>query len=425
MRLAKRFAVLVLSVLTASSLAAPSVVKLVKNGDAYSLLVDGNPYFIKGAGGSASMPLLVKLGGNSTRTWDAEKIDKQLDEAQKLGMKVTVGIWLGHVRDGFKYDDPKMVADQFKRAQAAILRYKNHPAVLMWGIGNEMESFGDGGDPNVWNAVEAIAKEAKRIDPNHPTMVVTADIGGKRIEALNKYCPDIDILGVNSYGGAASVFTRYKGLGGTKPYVLTEFGPLGPWEVGKTAWGAPIEATSTQKGATYREAYQKAVLDAKGLCLGAYAFVWGDKMESTATWFGMLLPTGERLEATDVMSEFWTGKPPANRVPKIDILEPVGPVDVEPNYRVRVHLKATDPEGNPLRVRWVLRGDTPRIGSEGKAEPNLPEYPDALLSGDLGSATLKLPSIPGGYRLFAYIYDGKGGAAVGNVPFHVHEASTK
>src|SRR4051794_12501165 len=73
--------------------AAAVPVELKKVGDGWQLLRDGKPYFIQGAGGDASKKLLVDCGGNSFRTWGADDIDKQLDEAQKLGLTVTVGIW--------------------------------------------------------------------------------------------------------------------------------------------------------------------------------------------------------------------------------------------------------------------------------------------------------------------------------------------
>ena len=117
----------------------PVPVKIVRENGAFHLMREGKPYFIKGAGGDGSKPGLQKLGANSFRTWGADNLGKQLDEAQKLGLTVTIGIWLGHTEQGFNYNDAKQVADQYEKAKEAILKYRNHPALLMWGIGNEME----------------------------------------------------------------------------------------------------------------------------------------------------------------------------------------------------------------------------------------------------------------------------------------------
>src|SRR5438128_2070126 len=76
------------------------------------------------------------------------------------------------------------------------------------------------------NSLSTIVKE---LDPHHPTMTVIAEAGGDKIKNLHRLCPEIDIIGINSYGGAATLGERYKKAGGTKPYVLTEFGPLGIW----------------------------------------------------------------------------------------------------------------------------------------------------------------------------------------------------
>ena len=78
--------------------------KLARTADGYQLLRNGAPYLIKGAGGDGSLEALAAAGGNSTRTWGADHLDSVLDEAQKRGVTVTVGIWLGHEEHGFKYD---------------------------------------------------------------------------------------------------------------------------------------------------------------------------------------------------------------------------------------------------------------------------------------------------------------------------------
>ncbi|MBC8138968.1 MAG: hypothetical protein H8F28_24090, partial [Fibrella sp.] len=302
-----------ISLLAAGNIAAAQgktsgMTKLVKKGETWQLLREGKPYFVKGVGGTQKLPLLKSLGGNSVRTWGVESAKRDLDAAHAQGLTMTLGIWLGHKVHGFKYDDPKMVQEQFEKAQAAIREFKNHPALLAWGIGNEME--GDGNDPLVWKAIQEIAAMAHKEDPNHPTMTVTAEIGGNanKAKAVQDLCPDIDIIGINSYGGLGSLADRLKEAGITKPYIVTEYGPNGPWEVGKTRWGVSLEPNSSEKAAMYLGNYLRSIRN-QPACLGSYAFLWGDKMEGTPTWFGMLLPgTGERLAATDAISYLWTGK---------------------------------------------------------------------------------------------------------------------
>jgi hypothetical protein len=381
--------------------------------------VNGKPFFIKGAGGDGSKQLLVDCGANSFRTWGADNIDDKLDEAQRLGLKVTIGIWLGHEEQGFHYDNPTQVAEQLETAKRDILKYRNHPAVLMWGIGNEMEGYGAGDDPHMWNAVEDIAKFAKQNDPNHPTMTVIAEVGGKKIPSINQYCPDIDVVGINSYGGGASIPARYKAAGGIKPYVMTEFGPPGVWESAKTPWGAVPEPTSTEKADMYRSVYDKAIKGAPGLCLGSYAFTWGNKQEATSTWFGMLLPNGAKLGPVDAMTEEWSGKPPAHKCPVISLLEMKDPVDSLPGSTVRAKLVASDPDGLPLSVKWILQRETAVYGNNGAAESTPPVYPEAILSGSLTGAEVQLPKESTGYRLFAYVSDTRGNSAVGNLALHV------
>ena len=397
--------------------AQPVPVRVEKKGDGFQLTRGGEPYFIKGAGGDGPKQMLRDYGANSFRTWGADGSEAKLDEAQKLGLTVTVGIWLGHKAHGFNYNDAASVAGQFETARKAIDRYKNHPALLMWGIGNEME-MGQENEPAVWKAIEEIAAYAKKADPNHPTMTVVAEIGGDKVAHINKYCPSIDVIGINSYGGGPSIPQRYKAAGGVKPYVVTEFGPPGTWEVGKNEWGAAGELSSTAKADAYRKTYVEAIAN-QPLCLGSYAFTWGNKQEATSTWFGLLLPDGSKLGAVDALSELWTGKPPANRAPAIKSLKVEGAAKVQPGSTVRVALDAADMENDPLKVDWVLQYDPVQNNTGGATEAVPPAYPEAIVKADARSVELKMPDYGGAYRVFAFIHDNRDGAAVANVPLFV------
>jgi hypothetical protein len=183
----------------------PVPVRLAREKGGWRLLRGDRPYFIKGAGGGRRLDLLAASGGNSVRTWGADEAAKVLDDAQRNGLTVTIGLWLGHKEHGFRYDDPVQVRAQREKAREYVLRYRNHPALLMWAVGNEME--GDGKDPKVWQAVEEIARLIKSLDPAHPTITVVAELGadGVKPRQVAALCPSIDVLGVNSYGGMPSV----------------------------------------------------------------------------------------------------------------------------------------------------------------------------------------------------------------------------
>ncbi len=384
----------------------------------YQLQVDGKPFAIKGAGGDGDKALLAESGGNAFRTWGiGADTQARLDEAHQHGLKVALGIWLGHARHGFQYNDPAQVSKQLADAKAAVEKFKDHPAVLLWGVGNEMEGFEATTDPQIWRAVNDIAKMIHQVDPHHPTMTVIAEIGGDKLPSIDKYCPDIDIVGINSYGGVTSIPERYRQAGLDKPYIVTEFGPPGTWEIAKNDWDVPLELTSTQKAKIYRDAYAKLAADPK--CLGSFAFTWGFKQEATATWFGMFLPDGTKVAAVDAMTEVWSGKPPANKCPRIDQLTIAGDSIIEPGSQVKARLVAIDPEGKQPQVQWVLFREMDEFNTMGDYRPAPPTFPDAIVASSPSEVTLKMPPMPGNYRLFAYVRDGAGGGAVGNLPLKV------
>lgn len=406
-------------------LAEPVDVQLQKTADGWTLSRGGSPFFIQGAGGDESRDVLKQSGGNSFRLWGADHIEDELRTANRLGLAVTVGIWLEHAGGPkhFDYHNPGQVAQQLQRIREAVMQYKDDPAVLVWGIGNEMEGYKDGDDPAIWKAVEDAAALVHKLDPHHPTMTVIAEIGGKRVPCIDQYCPDVDIIGINTYAGGPSVAQRYRALGGTKPFIITEFGPNGTWEVGLTSWGAPIEATSTAKSAAYRATYNNTVLAEKGkLCLGSYAFLWGHKQEATATWFGMFLPDGSRLEPVDTMQQFWSGAAPEHRCPQIQPLT-IDHADADPGQTIHATLQVTDPDNYPLTVHWVLTPDQAVYQTAGQFQEAQKGIDGAIVSSDITGAQIQMPKETGPYWLYAYVYDGHGRAATAVAPLHVHAAA--
>ena len=254
--------ILLFATTSASLVFAGSIVQVEGKAGAYQLVKDGKPYFVMGAGGDGPKDLLKALGGNSFRTWGSDDAAKQLDEAQKQGLTVTIGHWLGHQAHGFNYGDPAALARQKEDVRKTVLKHKDHPALLMWALGNEME-MNCSNEEAMWNHINDLALMVKSLDPQHPVMTVIAEIPDAKVQSLLRLCPAIDIVGINTYGGAASIPERWRKAGGTKPYIITEFGPPGQWEVKKNAFGCPPELTSTEKGKFYADVYRKVTTEDK------------------------------------------------------------------------------------------------------------------------------------------------------------------
>jgi glycosyl hydrolase family 2 len=416
------------SLASAQSKPQTAVVKIVKTAAGYELLRDGKPYLIKGAGGWAHLEDLKSSGGNSIRTWGAKTDGALLDRAQALGMTVTFGIWLGHKEHGFGYHDAQQVKKQYGQSLDIVRQYKNHTALLIWGVGNEMEGVegmeSGSADPAVWNAVEDIVRAIKKLDPNHPVITVIAEFDNAKVSAIKKYCPSLDALGINSYGRMPTLPERLKEAGWDKPYIITEFGPAGPWQSDKTTWGAPIEESSTAKAAGYLLRYQATIASRTGWCLGSYVYFWGiePRIVQTHTWYEMFLPDNEeRLGAVDVMTLAWTGRLPVNSAPQILYWQTDAALqEVEAGSQHSAMVLARDPDNDALTYRWEVREESPEMTG-----PPPPVVPESLRNATGNTLTYIAPKKPGGYRLFVYVFDGKGNAATANIPFYVKASSTK
>ena len=401
--------------------AAPSVVEIKQTEQGFELTRNGLPYFIKGAGGSNHMDELVASGGNSIRTWSASR--KTLDLAQQKGLTVCMGLQVLLPRQGADYRDEKMLQKQRDRIRNAVMDLKDHPALLIWGIGNEVEHHATPEEALlVWQEIEIIAQMIKEIDPHHPLITVVA--GGKNLASVKQYCPTLDAIGINSYGKLGKVPEQIRSQDWTKPYIITEFGPRGWWEVEKTAWDLPIEDTSTEKAQFYSTVY-KAAIDKKPNCLGSYVFLWGNKQEKTHTWFNLFMEDGTPTEIVDTMTYLWTGEWPENRAPTIGTKKIYSKKEetrhtYPPSSEIIFLVQSSDPDGDALTIKWDLRRDeSDNQSTGGDWEKRIKLIEEAVVSSQTNSVTIQTPDQLGNYRVFVYVYDPSGKVATANLPIQV------
>lgn len=406
-----------------TSMREGSRVEIVGNVDqGFQLLKNGKPFRIQGAGGTDHFDVMSENGGNAIRTWGVGKDTPELlDRAHANGLSVTVGLWLGHERHGFDYSDPKQLADQRADVKKAVEQFRDHPALLSWGLGNEMEGIQNRGDsPVIWKEINYLAKMIKALDPYHPVMTVVANVNPEKVKAIQTYAPDVDILGVNAYAGAQNIGKNLRSYDWNKPYAITEYGLPGPWEVEHTAWGAPIEPTSREKAGFYYVS-TKGILEDTKQCLGSYAFLWGSKQEATASWFGMFLPSGEKTPRVDAITKVWTGEWPSNRAPILkEIVMPVFNKKIKAGERFDLKARYEDSDGDTITYTWeIFKESTDRkVGGDAEAVPEM--IAGAIRAIDQnGSAQLIAPRAKGAYRVFVTVKDGKGSGCMDNWPFYV------
>ncbi|MGV3545426.1 MAG: glycoside hydrolase family 2 TIM barrel-domain containing protein [Pedobacter sp.] len=400
----------------------PIKVEVIKTEKGFQLLRGGKPYYIKGAGGTSYYNRVAAYGGNSVRTWGTNNAKSILDSAKRNGLTVMMGLPVTPERHGFNYDDAAAVKKQFEKVKAEVLKYKDHPALLSWGIGNELNlSYKN---PKVWEAVNDIAKMIHEVDPNHPATTVLAGINQKEIDQIKATATAIDILAINTYGGLAELPAKVKAVGWTGPYIVTEWGPTGHWEGLQTDWNAPVEETSSEKAAVYFNRYNYGIDRDKANCLGSYVFLWGQKQERTPTWYGLFTSKGEESEVVDVMQYLWTGTFPKNKAPHIygfvlNKQKSNQSVTLKPNANYEAEVTAFDPDKDALKYRWELLPEATKVGEGGDHE----DKPATVKMNykDLGNGKISVttPVASGAYRLFVYVEDGKNKVATANIPFFV------
>ena len=365
-------------------------------------------------GDRASLARLAAAGARVVRVY-RQSDAWVLDEAQRLGLKVVMGLWVEHPRHGFDYADAKAVQAQEAALLDFVAGHRDHPALLAWGVGNEVET--GAADPlPLWREIDRLAGLVKRLDPAHPTMMVVADTGMDGLRALADCCAKVDLLGINVYAGAVfDLPQRLRDTGITKPVVIAELGPLGQWQAGRKPWGAPVELTSTEKARFFTEAL--AFIKDQPQIRGVFPFLWGAKQEQTATWHGLLLADGSATAMSDALAAAW-GRPVAAPAPVVRGIG-IGADEFAPGAEVSAGIDAAAHDGTPLATEWAVFAEATDLRKGGDAETPPARIEVRVLHADAASVRFIAPAQPGAYRLFITARDRGGKAATANLPFRV------
>ena len=409
-----------------SEVLSPIKVEIVLTKSGHQLLRDGKPYVIKGAGMAVDdIENFASHGGNSIRNWTTtanyQTTQDLLDSAYAHGVTVALCLSMQAERWGFDYDDADAVAAQLEAFREEVIKYRNHPALLVWIIGNELNHSYT--NSKVYDAVNDVAAMIHELDPNHPT---TTTIDGVKQDVLHDIAtraPNLDFVSFQLYGGLLALPDDLEAANFTSPFMVTEWGASGYWEADETTWGAPIERTSSEKAEAFMRGQQDILANLQGQLIGSYAFLWGQKQERTPTWFGMFSENGEETEVVDVMHYLWNGSWPAKRSPQIKSITLRGEdvrssVTLQPGEQVEALVQAVDPDDDSMTYHWELKRESDASVVGGDYEEAIPNIDLLVAAYDAASTMITAPGA-GAYRLFVYVYDGEGHAAHANFPFLV------
>ena len=398
--------------------APPVKVEVTKASGKWRLLVDGKEMYINGVACNNFYTKAKDFGANVIRTYGVnDKTKAILDSAYDKGLYVNFGLYIKRETDGFDYNNATAVQTQFNDMKAAVERFKDHPALLLWSIGNEAEASYT--NTKLWDAINDIAKMIHETDPNHPTTTTLASSNQAHIKNIIEKAPHIDILSVNTYApNLPGVLGNLQAAGWTKPYMITEFGPRGTWQMNPEPerilpWGALVEQTSSEKEAIYLKAYQDNIAANKDNgCLGSFVFLWGYQTHGEVlTWYGLFDKKGYTFPAVDAMRYAWTGSYPQNRAPVIatrnDILmngkKAEEAITVEPSSSNEAKVTATSPSSSALTYDWMIMKEGTK-----SADGSLPAGITGLITDNTkANITFKAPADKGGYRLIVFVRDAK------------------
>ncbi len=390
---------------------------------------------IRGVCGDRDLERLATIGVNTVRGYtieSAQAMRDKLDLAHSHGLTMIVSEWMPHHGENKGQDGTGWTFDYEARGDDIVQAFVSkvdaigdHPAILMWGLGNEVHL-----DAQYLRVVNRMSLAIHKRFPHHITSLTMVNAKPEAIAAVKESAPDLDVLGIQSYSpGAVKGAIKSTEEHWGKPFYMSEFNGKGPWNLGKTAWGVALDEPVTRKVHDVNACYD--AIDSSPLCLGSTIFVWGHYSNFRPTYFSLLLdpdPNGPGRDGgfshllttpqAEVMIRRFTGQPPrGNRAPvlsRLEFVEGGSSRMANPGEPMRVAFAAKDPDGDRVEfVSWVLDSTSrPPTRVAGPFDQASPDH-----------AVITAPNQAGEYLLMVYAIDRKGGGSASTLPFKVPAAN--
>ena len=394
----------------------------------YRLLRNGVPFLIKGAGGDLKyLKELKEAGANTIRIYDTLHLSTKLDKISRSGLFAVIDIPVPRFdskMDSF-YTNKTKVKKLMITIKAFIERFKNHPAILYWILGNEVQYPELSGDKRFVTAFNQLVDLIHETDKNHPVSTAIAGVSRKRLISLSQRSPQLDFISINVFGQLSDLKKRTNSIAlfWRGPFVISEWGINGPWEAEKTTWSAPIEQTSTKKAEQLKKRYELYIEPViHNRCMGTLAFFWGHKQETTHTWFSIFSEQGAHTEMASTLENIWKKHPKNYTGPKLEyvLMNDQGAnqsILINTEQKIEAKLIHVRQDAGNYKVvwevvpegwfynKWETEKKLPRIRTHQQKNTSLWKF--------------NAPHQQGPYRLFVTLHDSKGKIARTNIPFYV------
>lgn len=384
--------------------------------------IDGNPFEVRGVSGSSHLHEAAKIGINTIRAYDTAGLQDILDSAAHHHIMVIAGIWLPKSQDKWFYSEPREIDSLSQKLATLGRKYAEHPALLSWCLGNELR-FQELSDFTFSRGYGQLLDSLKAGDPNHPVGTAFANLPRNTVLNFGLKVPELDYYLINTFSQLANIDELLSKVEPfwSRPFLIGEFGEIGPWEVPATRWGAPYEPKSSEKSTILAQQFERLPIHNKNY-LGACVFNWGSRQEQTHTWYNFFDEAGAKNAQYFFLAD-WLGYPQNISPPIIDtlLIDGLGLAqdfwfNAGEYHQAEVRL-ASGSEVEGLTIEWsvraedwyFLRGETPAPLTQNIEIPIDPQR-----------IAFKCPEKPGAFRLFVRVSDDSLRTyATANLPFYV------